>query len=91
MQEYWERGQHAESLNRLGAARVCYDIIVRRGSGELRDQATLRLAQLRASAKATAAGKSSASNVAKQPAKHGTISAPAKTGTLVTGQSNRSP
>lgn len=91
MQEYWQRGQYSESLNRMGSARVCYDIIVRRGSGELRDRAALRLAQLRASAKAKAAGEPSSSNVAKQPAKHATISSAAKTGTLVAGQSDRLP
>jgi hypothetical protein len=83
MQKYWQRAQEAESLNRMGAARVCYDIIVRRGSGELRDQAAVRLAQLRAPAKATAPGQRSTN--------HATISAAAKTGTLVSGRSNRLP
>ena len=83
MQKYWQRAQDAESLNRLGAARVCYDIIVRRGSGELRKRAAVRLAQLRAPVKAKAEGKRSTNQA--------TISSAAKTGTLVSGRSNRLP
>ena len=91
MQEYWQRGQRAESLNRWCAARVCYDIIARRGSGALRDRAVLRLAQLRAQAKAAALEKQPSSKVTKRPANHATISSVPKTGTLVPGQSNRLP
>ncbi len=47
MQEYWDRGQQAEALGRNGAARVSYDVIARRGTGELRERALARLARLR--------------------------------------------
>ena len=91
MQEYWQRGQRAESLKRWGAARVCYDNIARRGSGELRDRAALRLVQLRAPVEAAVSGKPPSSDVTKRPANHATISSAAKTGTLIPGQSNRLP
>jgi len=87
MQEYWERGQNAESLKRWGAARVSYDVIVRRGSGELRDRAVARLAQLRATQAATT--KKRTSSVATTGSTSGKKSSTPKT--LLPGQTNRLP
>lgn len=86
MQGYWQRGQNAESLKRWGAARVSYDVIVRRGSGELRDRAVARLAQLRAAT--TPAKKGPSSNVTKRSVDAKDSSA---SRTLVPARSNRLP
>lgn len=88
MQDYWQRGQQAESIGRWGTARVCYDIIARRGSGELRDRAAARLAQLRAPAQPRAADKQPTSNVAKTST-DATSATEAGAGTLVPDASNR--
>jgi hypothetical protein len=89
MQAYWHRGQTAESLKRWGAARVSYDVIVRRGSGELRDRAAARLAQLRA-AKTPPSAKRPPSLDVKHSA--GAKNSPnPKTDASVPGRSNRLP
>lgn len=90
MQEYWQRGQQAESIKRWGTARVCYDIIVRRGSGELRDRAAARLAQLRAPAGPAATRQKPASNV-NQPEGEATIAPATRTGSAAPAASNRLP
>lgn len=82
MMAYWERGQQAESLKRWGAARVCYDVIARRSSGPLRQQAIARLARLRTLAKPAPARTPPPSNVAKTPAA-GSTSRVAKPGPLL--------
>lgn len=75
MQDYWQRAQLCESQKRFGAARVSYDIIVRRGSGKLRELAAARLAQLRAPSKSAPAKNQAASNAAYRSA--GTTNTPA--------------
>jgi len=65
MHDYWQRGQYAESLGRWGAARVSYDVIARRGSGELRDRAISRLKTLRGNTAQVTAPASNDSNVAE--------------------------
>ncbi len=69
MLEYWERGQQAESLGRWGAARVSYDVIVRRSSGELRHRAVARLADLRNKAQSK---RSRPMTTRHEPASHST-------------------
>jgi len=97
MQEYWERGQRAELDDRLGVARVCYDIVARRGSGELRDRALASLARLRARTRPANPDNRSSSNVvdpevgaAISPAAR-TLSAATATGSAFSGESNRLP
>ena len=90
MEDYWQRGQRAESLGRWGAARVCYDVIVRRGSGEVRDRAARRLAQLRTATKSAAAN-SKPSSAATEDSAHEKNSPAARAGSLAPGRSNRLP
>lgn len=46
MAAYVQRGEAAELAGRLGSARCCYDVLVRRGSDEQKRFATRRLAAL---------------------------------------------
>lgn len=49
MASYVKRAEAAEAAGRLGAARCCYDVLVRRGSEEQQRYATRRLAALEGS------------------------------------------
>jgi hypothetical protein len=46
-QVYWEEGQSAEADGKIGAAKVFYQMAVRRASGEFRDKVTRKLDSLK--------------------------------------------